>query len=123
MEEGELMEEPLDLFLHISSSSLYVAVTPESVFLPPPIPEDFIVFQNLMRRVATSLGVQVELVHKNPHVLLDILQTPAPGRVTEASEKTLEDSSFCASYSQENGQTISKSNIKISSWFFGGHSC
>lgn len=39
-------------------------------------PEDFKNFQDLMRRVTTSLGVQAELVPKNPHTLLDYFTVP-----------------------------------------------
>lgn len=60
-----------------SSSSLDDPVILDS---SSPVTEDFKLHQELLRRMASALGIQAEFVQENTHKLVDILQSLSLGR-------------------------------------------
>ncbi|KAG6940159.1 hypothetical protein G0U57_019864, partial [Chelydra serpentina] len=57
--------------------------TPDEVLLPPPQPpsDDFVKFQDLFKRVASELRINLEEVPEQQHELTDILQPPSSSRI------------------------------------------
>lgn len=62
--------------IHISSLSPDEAVMPES---SPSTPYDNKTFQDILRRLACTLEISVEIVQKTLHKLLDILHNSVSG--------------------------------------------
>lgn len=87
--------------------------------------DDFEIFQNLVRGVATSLGIQVELIQENLHNHLNILQTSTLGRVAlpinnallELARTLVADSSLYTTYSQEITQMLPSRSIEFTLFF------
>lgn len=81
--QPELLWTPLEvplapLLFSLSSGDDFVMPDSSS-----PLPWDFKSYHDLLRCMASALGIQAKFVQENTHKLLDILQSSDPGRINE----------------------------------------
>lgn len=65
--------------LHVASTSPGKVLAPEMISL---IPNDFKAYEELLRRLAASLGIQMKLMEENIHKLIDIFHPCVAEKVT-----------------------------------------